>query len=989
VWGAPVLFMKTSEFGSWTAIQISPTSRDHFTKAGRVWRSFSPIFLMILIALANGGCAEVVKNQLSSSPSPLQVLTVSLPKGKVQTTYQASLAVTGGTVPYSWSIASGQLSSGLSLDSATGTISGIPTEVGNSSFKVQIKDSSNSPQTAIQTLAITVDSISSGLEISKTSLPKVRIQSPYQASLSATGGTTPYSWSLSSGLLPAGLSLSSTGTISGIATTAGSRSFEVTVTDANAIATTGNFTISVTGISILSLLTNGLNLGFIQQPYSLVFAAAGGTAPYTWKLVSGQLPSGVTLNSDGQLTGIPTQAGQYSVSFQVSDTTGALASKSFTLQVVSQQFDQYGGSVKVQCSSATGYFHVEKITNRWWFCTPDGNGFWMEGLFDLGPDDHVTNLGTTYDAIAMAKYGDLSMTWGPQQVRRIKSWGFNSVAEFTDGWTWPTWTCTSSSCPAEWVNNGGKQPVPVPMTAQVLPSTYSLINLNNYAPDPVKDTMYGVNLNYYKGYVSVFPDFYDSNFDAWLNGDLANDPTVKPLENSPWVIAWISDECDELNGLCGSGPDLATNPPGQQQRNQALMALIMSPIQVANAGFSLVRNVEIYSNSTVFLKSQLQIYLSTAYGSIGALNTAWGSTYTTFGSTGTQISGESIATGNGSTSSFSKNLANASVSPYTVAVKVNGVIVGADCPQWISVKPCSDVPAGQGSFTGLASASPAISTSTTGIINYSTGAVTINFQTPPARGAAITVDYIHDGWGSGTGLLDEDGRHSWIPSDPVNLGTNVNFNADMSGFLRAMATQYFSVTSTRIKQYAPSNLFLGPGVLGTWSGVADKNVLEAAAPYVDGIATTIDYTRTQAELSYIATHLGDKPMIIWHGAHANADSALWRYANHVDTPCNPCNTQKDRAQFYTGAVNSFLNTTNTVYNDYTIVGFRWWGYLDSWAEKENWGLVSLQDNPYDGVSAVVAPGTDPWGYPTGGEEKNYGNFLDDVRTANLQWLSIP
>jgi hypothetical protein len=40
------------------------------------------------------------------------------------------------------------------------------------------------------------------------------------------------------------------------------------------------------------------------------------------------------------------------------------------------------------------------------------------------------------------------------------------------------------------------------------------------------------------------------------------------------------------------------------------------------------------------------------------------------------------------------------------------------------------------------------------------------------------------------------------------------------------------------------------------------------------------------------------------------------------------------------------------------------------------------------VSAVVAPGTDPWGYPTGGEEKNYGNFLDDVRTANLQWLKL-
>jgi hypothetical protein len=170
--------------------------------------------------------------------------------------------------------------------------------------------------------------------------------------------------------------------------------------------------------------------------------------------------------------------------------------------------------------------------------------------------------------------------------------------------------------------------------------------------------------------------------------------------------------------------------------------------------------------------------------------------------------------------------------------------------------------------------------------------------------------------------------------------------------------------------------------------VADKSVLEAAAPYVDGVAVSIDYTRAQSELNYIATYLGDKPMIIWHGAHTNADSALWRYPNVIDSPCNPCNTQGDRVAFYGNSVSSFLNTTNTVYNDYTVVGFRWWGYLDSWSQKENWGLVSLQDNPYDGVSAGVTLGKDQWGYPTGGEEKNYGDFLDSVRMSNLQWFSV-
>ncbi len=52
-------------------------------------------------------------------------------------------------------------------------------------------------------------------------------------------------------------------------------------------------------------------------------------------------------------------------------------------------------------------------------------------------------------------------------------------------------------------------------------------------------------------------------------------------------------------------------------------------------------------------------------------------------------------------------------------------------------------------------------------------------------------------------------------------------------------------------------------------------------------------------------------------------------------------------------------------------------------------MISLQDNPYDGVSSTATMGADPWGYTTGGEEKNYGDFLDTVRSTNLQWLTIP
>jgi Putative Ig domain len=724
-----------------------------------------------------------------------------------------------------------------------------------------------------------------------------------------------------------------------------------------------------------------------RWPYSAVLTTVGSQPRYQSHPAPVELPTRLTLPAaNGQISGTAPQEDQQKARLTATDAKGVSGSNNLPTQAMRGTLDQYGGSTQAKCTKSTGYFHLEKIENRWWFCTPQGNVFWMVGMFDMGSDTHTTDLGTSYGVIAKRKYGDLDMTWGPQQVRRIKSWGFNSVAEFTTGWTWPIWTCGASTCPSEWIKNGGKQPVPVPMIVQVQPAVYSLSNLYNYAPGAVKDTMYGVNMSHWRGYVSVFPDVFDPNFGLWLEGEMTKDRIITSAENSPWVIAWITDECDELNGLCGAGPDFPTNPPGHNQRNQGLVTLITSPVQTIHPMGGLVRSFEAYENPVVLSKEQLRAYLNKKYGGIAALNVAWGSHYTTFGTTGTQITGEKIGAGNGVTREYTATLLHPKVSAYSVALKVGGKLVGGDCPAWVGEPVCAAGGTGAGKLIGDPSSKPVVQA---GTIQYTSGKIAITFVSPPAQGAEISVEYIYEGWGYGTGLLDEDGRNSWIPSDPVRLGANAEFNADMDGFLYELAKGYFSIVTSVVRKHAPHNLVFGPGVLGTWNGVADKNVLEAAAPYVDGIGTTIDYTRTQVELSYIATYLGDKPMIIWHGAHANADSALWRYANSIDTPCNPCSTQKDRAEFYTNAVNSFLNTTNTVYNDYTIVGFRWWGYLDSRAEKENWGLVSLQDNPYDGVSAAVAPGADPWGYPTGGEEKNYGNFLDAVRAANLSWLKIP
>jgi hypothetical protein len=90
------------------------------------------------------------------APTPLTVTTAALPQGTVGTAYSATLSATGGTPPYSWTLASGSLPPGLTL-SSNGSITGTPTSPGDASFTVQVTDSgSPTPQVASQALSITV-----------------------------------------------------------------------------------------------------------------------------------------------------------------------------------------------------------------------------------------------------------------------------------------------------------------------------------------------------------------------------------------------------------------------------------------------------------------------------------------------------------------------------------------------------------------------------------------------------------------------------------------------------------------------------------------------------------------------------------------------------------------------------------------------------------------------------------------------------------------
>ena len=200
-------------------------------------------------------------NPATNSPGPLTINTTALPNGQVGAAYSTSLTATGGTTPYTWSLTSGTLPAGLSLNTTTGAITGTPTATANAtSLTFKLTDSSSPVQTKTVTLSLTIAAAT--LTINTTALPNGQVGATYSASLTATGGTTPYTWSLTSGTLPAGLSLNTTtGAITGTPTaTANATSLTFKLTDSSSPAQTNSVTLSLTVNAAVTTTTCGQSL---------------------------------------------------------------------------------------------------------------------------------------------------------------------------------------------------------------------------------------------------------------------------------------------------------------------------------------------------------------------------------------------------------------------------------------------------------------------------------------------------------------------------------------------------------------------------------------------------------------------------------------------------------------------------------------------------------------------------------------------------------
>jgi Putative Ig domain len=274
---------------------------------------------------------------IGATPAALAISTSSLPSGIVSSAYSQSVAATGGITPYSWSTIAGSLPNGLLLNQSTGVIAGTPSAAGTFNFTVQVTDSSSPTHaTATQALSITINP---ALAVSTTSLPNGTANVAYSQTLTATNGTTPYSWSISAGSLPSWANLSATtGAITGTPTAAGTFNFTIKVTDsASPTNATATQPLSIIINPALTITTSSLPNGTVGIAYSQTAAVTGGTTPYTWSISAGSLPSWANLNATtGVITGTPTATGTANFTVQVTDSTSpthALATQALSITI--------------------------------------------------------------------------------------------------------------------------------------------------------------------------------------------------------------------------------------------------------------------------------------------------------------------------------------------------------------------------------------------------------------------------------------------------------------------------------------------------------------------------------------------------------------------------------------------------------------------------------------------------------------------------------
>jgi hypothetical protein len=698
-----------------------------------------------------------------------------------------------------------------------------------------------------------------------------------------------------------------------------------------------------------------------------------------------------------------------------------------TCQARRLDLDQYGGVTSVACPNGPKpHFYTQKIGDRWWLCDPAGHGFFMKGVANVntnaGNDAQLENLfvpvagcygagapapcctgagtgtgcGGKYYSGANNPYVDYTQfpnpayswaqNWDLEQVNRLKSWGFNSMADETPGNLAPMWTDSS------WNTSDHTIPYKMPFAYESSTTAPAFSNGSGCGlVSAIKDmeTAEGPVLSA-NGY--DYGDYFDPHYKTCIQNQLAQSNQTYGLAklyngpNSDYFLYITIDESGQTGfltqGPVGTGATFnwisGATPQTAEGGNYhaGLMALCTAPSQT---GPSNKFPSGTYSDREVYSKVKFADEMATRYaaqdctGAGTPFAACTGSGTASGGSVDPSCSGSALPSYcMGDTYIGATEMSNARAQLNAAWGSSYTTLSTSD---WNCTSNVAECLIGNGACTG--SGAP---------YSWCTGSGT---------GTATA----YASWGIGKGLLDENGQcpsksssSCWVATDPYLLtGETAAMQADQSTYFTSYLDQYFSVLTGVYRADYPGILLMMN--LGGYGSPARKEALQEAAKYIDFPQTNVPWpcptcTDMQARIDFQAKYLGDHPWMVWAGWSANPDSSEW--ANGPQST-DIGSTQNERGQTYAnwlaGAPTSLVNAADSVTGVHPVVGFYWWGLYDQDNEKINWGLLSVYDNPYDGKSATImgmrgARGKDPWGYSTGGERANYGDFISTVTEAN-------
>jgi hypothetical protein len=271
---------------------------------------------------------------LTIAPPPFVASIPTSPAGQVGAAYQLTATVTGTMGSAAWSIVSGALPAGLTLDPVSGVIAGTAESWGTTTAVVQAQDSWRIGRVAA--VPVTIAVAPAPLRIVTASLGGVEYRHGYQSQLAVSGGTGSTAWSITAGALPAGVTLRADGALSGVPAAIGTFAITVHAADANwpGNEAEANLMLLVSA-PMLTVAVSAPAAAQVGALYQGMASAAGVVGTGVWSVAAGALPPGVMLNAaSGAVGGVPSAYGAFTAVIQVQDSYTASRTSAASLTVV-------------------------------------------------------------------------------------------------------------------------------------------------------------------------------------------------------------------------------------------------------------------------------------------------------------------------------------------------------------------------------------------------------------------------------------------------------------------------------------------------------------------------------------------------------------------------------------------------------------------------------------------------------------------------------